>query len=150
MRAPTVIVATFVLKATMAIHWRQWWYKGHTVVQMATKVAMATMVLYLYSYLLHLHPGFNSYTERATWKILDLSTETLLIYPSITVSRSFGWVDRWRLHRQMPLAHFSRIGRYGNWTPDLLHGRPEYVPLHHQPSGCMVLLRFLLVYWTCK
>ena len=33
----------------------------------------------------------------------------------------------------MPLAHFSRIGGYGNQTPDLLHGRPEYVPLHHQP-----------------
>ena len=36
-------------------------------------------------------------------------------------------------NRQMPLAHFSRIGGYGNRTPDLLHGRPEYVPLHHQP-----------------
>ena len=33
----------------------------------------------------------------------------------------------------MPLAHFSRIGGYGNRTPYLLHGRPEYVPLHHQP-----------------
>ena len=30
-------------------------------------------------------------------------------------------------------AHFSRIGGYGNQTPDLPHGRPEYVPLHHQP-----------------
>ena len=26
-----------------------------------------------------LYPGFNSYTEGATWKILDLLTETLLI-----------------------------------------------------------------------
>ena len=34
----------------------------------------------------------------------------------------------------MPLAHSSRIGGYGNQTPDLLHGRPEYVPLHHQPT----------------
>ena len=33
----------------------------------------------------------------------------------------------------MPLTHFSRIGRYGNRTPDLLHGRPEYEPIHHQP-----------------
>ena len=49
------------------------------------------------------------------------------------VSRSFGWVDRRTLHRQMPLAHFSRIGGYGNRTPDLLHGKPEDVPLHHQP-----------------
>ena len=32
----------------------------------------------------------------------------------------------------MPLAHFSRIGGYGNQTPDLLHGWPEFVPLHHQ------------------
>ena len=30
-------------------------------------------------YLLHLYPGFYSYTEGATWKILDLLTETLLI-----------------------------------------------------------------------
>ena len=30
-------------------------------------------------YLLHLYPGFYSYTEEATWKILDLLTETLLI-----------------------------------------------------------------------
>ena len=30
-------------------------------------------------YLLHLFPGFYSYTEVATWKILDLLTETLLI-----------------------------------------------------------------------
>ena len=34
---------------------------------------------YLYLYLLHLYPGFYSYTEGATWKILDLLTETLLI-----------------------------------------------------------------------
>ena len=30
-------------------------------------------------YLFHLYPGFYSYTEGATWKILDLLTETLLI-----------------------------------------------------------------------
>ena len=30
-------------------------------------------------YLLHLYPGFCRYTEGATWKILDLLTETLLI-----------------------------------------------------------------------
>ena len=36
-------------------------------------------ILYLYLYLLHLYPGFYSYTEGATWKILDLLTETLLI-----------------------------------------------------------------------
>ena len=30
-------------------------------------------------YLLYLYPGFYSYTEGATWKILDLLTETLLI-----------------------------------------------------------------------
>ena len=29
--------------------------------------------------LLHPYPGFYSYTEGATWKILDLLTETLLI-----------------------------------------------------------------------
>ena len=28
---------------------------------------------------LHLYPGFYSYTEGATWKILDLLLETLLI-----------------------------------------------------------------------
>ena len=33
----------------------------------------------------------------------------------------------------MLLAHFSRIGGYGNQTPDLLHARPENVPSHHQP-----------------
>ena len=30
-------------------------------------------------YLLHLYPGFYSYTEGATWKIPDLLMETLLI-----------------------------------------------------------------------
>ena len=30
-------------------------------------------------YCLYLYPGFYSYTEGATWKILDLLTETLLI-----------------------------------------------------------------------
>ena len=35
--------------------------------------------LYLYLYLLYLYPGFYSYAEGATWKILDLLTETLLI-----------------------------------------------------------------------
>ena len=35
--------------------------------------------LYLYLYLLYLYPGFYSYTEGATWKILDLLAETLLI-----------------------------------------------------------------------
>ena len=35
----------------------------------------------LYLYLLHLYPGFYSYAEGATWKILDLLTETLLINP---------------------------------------------------------------------
>ena len=30
-------------------------------------------------FLLHLYPGFYSYTEGATWRILDLLTETLLI-----------------------------------------------------------------------
>ena len=33
----------------------------------------------IFLYLLHLYPGFYSYTEGATWKILDLLTETLLI-----------------------------------------------------------------------
>ena len=47
-------------------------------------------ILYLYLYLIHLYPGFYSYNEGATWKILDLLTETLLIEPSITVSWSFG------------------------------------------------------------
>ena len=32
---------------------------------------------YLYLYFLHVYPGYYSYTEGATWKILDLSTETL-------------------------------------------------------------------------
>ena len=36
-----------------------------------------TSILYLY--LLNLYPGFYSYTEGATWKILDLFMETLLI-----------------------------------------------------------------------
>ena len=40
----------------------------------------------------------------------------------------------------MPLAHFSRIGGNGNRTPDLLHGRPEYVPIHHQPTICKNLV----------
>ena len=39
--------------------------------------------LYLYLYLLYLYPGFYSYTDGATWKILDLLTETLLIDNSI-------------------------------------------------------------------
>ena len=34
---------------------------------------------FLYLYSLHLYPGFYSYTEGATWKILDLLTENLLI-----------------------------------------------------------------------
>ena len=55
-------------------------------------------------YWLYMDPGFYSYTEGAIWKILDLLTETLLIYPSITVSRSFGCFHRRRLHRQTPLA----------------------------------------------
>ena len=38
-----------------------------------------TRLKVLYLYLLHLYPGFYSYTEGATWKILDLLTETLLI-----------------------------------------------------------------------
>ena len=33
----------------------------------------------------------------------------------------------------MPLAHFSKVGGSGIWTPDLLRGRPERIPLHHQP-----------------
>ena len=37
------------------------------------------MHLYLYLYLLYQYPGFYSYTEGATWKILDLLTETFLI-----------------------------------------------------------------------
>ena len=45
--------------------------------------------IYVFFYLLHLYPGFNSYTKGATWKILDLLTETLLIQPSITVFWSF-------------------------------------------------------------
>ena len=40
---------------------------------------------FLYLYLLYLYPGFYSYAEGATWKILNLLTETLLI----TVSLSF-------------------------------------------------------------
>ena len=87
-------------------------------------------------YLLHLYPGFYSCTEGATWKILNLLSETLLIKPSIkrfpdhsAESTEEGCI----LHRQMPLAHLSRIGGYGNWTPDLPHGRPEYIPQHHQP-----------------
>ena len=44
----------------------------------------------LYLYLLHLYPGFYSFTEGATWTILDILTETLFVLPSITVSRSFG------------------------------------------------------------
>ena len=31
----------------------------------------------------------------------------------------------------MPLAHFSKVGGSGIWTPDLLRGRPERIPLHH-------------------
>ena len=40
-------------------------------------------------YSLHLYPGFYSYTEGATWKILDLSSETPLIhgFPVIRLSR---------------------------------------------------------------
>ena len=30
---------------------------------------------------------------------------------------------------------FSRIGGYGNRTPNLLHGRLEYVPLHRHMAG---------------
>ena len=33
----------------------------------------------LYCIVYNLYPGFYSYTEGATWKILDLLTETLLI-----------------------------------------------------------------------
>ena len=43
------------------------------------KLRLAIYLAYLYLYLLHLYPGFYSYTEGATWKILDLLTETLLI-----------------------------------------------------------------------
>ena len=45
------------------------WYEDPRVVKLQI----------LYSYLLHLYPGFYSYTEGATCKILDLLTETLLI-----------------------------------------------------------------------
>ena len=36
-------------------------------------------IFVFFLYLLHLYPRFYSYTEGATWKILDLLTETLLI-----------------------------------------------------------------------
>ena len=36
-------------------------------------------VICIVLYCLYLYPGFYSYTEGATWKILDLFTETLLI-----------------------------------------------------------------------
>ena len=43
----------------------------------------------------------------------------------------------------MPLAHFSRVGRSGNRTPDLLRSRPERIPLHHQPIyGLGILVGF--------
>ena len=42
---------------------------------MFTLVSKYCIVLYC----LYLYPGFYSYTEGATWKILDLLTETLLI-----------------------------------------------------------------------
>ena len=38
----------------------------------------AFCICILYLYLLHLYPGFYSYAEGATWKILDLLTETLI------------------------------------------------------------------------
>ena len=38
-----------------------------------------SVFLNLYLYLLYLYPGFYSYAEGATWKILDLLTETFLI-----------------------------------------------------------------------
>ena len=41
--------------------------------------ATSSCIEFLYLYLLDLYPGFDSYTERAAWKILDLITEALLI-----------------------------------------------------------------------
>ena len=46
-------------------------------VQVAVRVTVADSYIVLYC--LYLYPGFYSYTEEATWKILDLLTETLLI-----------------------------------------------------------------------
>ena len=40
---------------------------------------LGAVVFVFILYLLHLYPGFYSYTEGATRKILDLLTETLLI-----------------------------------------------------------------------
>ncbi|KAL5259137.1 hypothetical protein ACHWQZ_G009557 [Mnemiopsis leidyi] len=58
-------------------------------------VRIQRLLLRLQRYNLRLQyvPGFYSYTERGSWKILDLLTETLLIKLSITVSWSFGYVD---------------------------------------------------------
>ena len=55
-----------------------------------------------------------------------------------------------RLHRQMPLAHFSKIGGYGNRTPDLLHWRPEYAPLHHQPLMMIQTARIQLRWYQLQ
>ena len=45
----------------------------------------------------------------------------------------------------MPLEHFSRVDGSGNWTPNLLHTRPEKIPLHHRPIHNWELLSADLV-----
>ena len=60
---------------------------------------------------LGIYQGFYSSAEGYPYKIQSLLAGTLLIPPSITVSRSFGWVDWKRLHRLSwaePLAHPSQ------------------------------------------
>ena len=68
------------------------------------------------------------YTEEATRKILHLLTETLLMWPSITVSRSFGWVDRRRLLRQR-----------ANSTRE---------PVTDNPSGTMIFKHKAFIHYT--
>ena len=56
-------------------------YNGGSIVEADNLISrtITSYDIFVFLYLLYLYPGFYSYTEGATWKILALLTETLLI-----------------------------------------------------------------------
>ena len=77
--------------------------------------------------LLYLYPGFYSYAEGVTWKILDHLKETLLIefnnpqsrFPGHSAeSTEEGCIGKFKC--PFHIAHFSRVGISGNRTCVLL------------------------------
>ena len=54
-------------------------YSDNSTLLHYTVYADMETIIDVFCILLHLYPGFYSYIEGATWKILDLLTETLLI-----------------------------------------------------------------------